>query len=142
MQKQTEKKEKIDENILKEILNEKIFFKDHIHGIYILFSNLYTESEFKLTRSTPFDLFRRLSQITNIKYEEEKIDLFLLQIDINKDGIINFENFLCFITTIIKLSYMNYIQKKVIIASKYHNFRLNKSCNYFFIFNFRHNYLY
>ena len=40
MQKPKEKKEKIDENILKEILNEKIFSKDHIHAIYILFSNL------------------------------------------------------------------------------------------------------
>ena len=112
MQKPKEKKEKIDENILKEILNEKIFSKDHIHAIYILFSNLCTESEFKLTRSTLFDLFRRLSLITNIKYEEEKIDLFHLQIDINKDGIITFEDFLRFITTIIKLSYHELYPKK------------------------------
>ena len=105
MQQITEKTEKQDENIIKEILKEKIFSKDHIHAIYILFANLCSETENKLTRSSLFDLFRRLSQITNMKYEEEKIDLFHLQIDINKDGIITFDDFSLFITTLIKLAY-------------------------------------
>ena len=105
MQQNQENSEKQDENIINEILKEKIFSKDHIQTLYILFSNLCTDTEFKLTRSSLFELFKRLSQITNMKYDEEKIDLFHLQIDINKDGIITFVDFLLFITTIIKLAY-------------------------------------
>ena len=112
MEKISEKKEKLDDNIIKEILKEKVFSIDHIHAIYILFSNLCTETEFKLTRSSLLEFFRRLSQITNMKYEEEKIDLFHLQIDINKDGIITFVDFVLFITTIIKLSYNELYPKK------------------------------
>ena len=69
MQQIAEKTEKPDENIIKEILKEKIFSIYHIHAIYILFANLCSETENKLTRSSLFDLFRRLSQITNMKYE-------------------------------------------------------------------------
>ena len=112
MQQISERKEKYDENIIKEILKEKIFSKDHIHAIYILFSNLCSEAEFKLTRSSLFELFHHLSQITNMKYDEEKIDLFHLQIDINKDGIITFDDFSLFITTIIKLAYNELYPKK------------------------------
>ena len=112
MQKIQEKKEKFDEDVIKEILKEKIFSIDHIHAIYILFANLCSENEIKLTRSSLFDLFRRISQITNMKYEEEKIDLFHLQIDINKDGIITFDDFSHFITTIIKLAYNELYPKK------------------------------
>ena len=112
MEQISEKKVKLDDSIIKEILKEKIFSLDHIHAIYILFSNLCTETEFKLTRSSLFEFFRRLSQITNMKYEEEKIDLFHLQIDINKDGIITFVDFVLFITTIIKLSYNELYPKK------------------------------
>ena len=103
---------KEDENIINEILKEKIFSLDHIRAIYILFSNLCAESELKLTRSSLLNFFNRLSQITNMKYDEEKIDLFHLQIDINKDGIITFGDFLLFITTIIKLSYNELYMKK------------------------------
>ena len=112
MQKIQEKKEKYDENVIKEILKEKIFSIDHIHSIYILFANLCSENQIKLTRSSLFDLFRRISQITNMKYEEEKIDLYHLQIDINKDGIITFDDFSHFITTIIKLAYNELYPKK------------------------------
>ena len=93
MQQSLDKNLNPDENIIKEILEEKIFSKDYIHAIYILFSNLCSETESKLTRSSLFDLFNHLSQIINVKYEEEKIDLFHLQIDINKDGIITFDDF-------------------------------------------------
>ena len=105
---------KDDENIINEILKEKIFSLDHVHAIYILFSNLCSERELKLTRSSLLDFFNRLSSITNMKYDEEKIDLFHLQIDVNKDGIITFGDFLLFITTIIKLSYNQlYIKKGI-----------------------------
>ena len=103
---------KDDENIINEILKEKIFSLDHVHAIYILFSNLCSERELKLTRSSLLDFFNRLSSITNMKYDEEKIDLFHLQIDVNKDGIITFGDFLLFITTIIKLSYNEIYMKK------------------------------
>ena len=63
---------KEDENIINEILKEKIFSLDHIRTIYILFSNLCAESELKLTRSSLLNFFNRLSQITNMKYDEEK----------------------------------------------------------------------
>ena len=112
MQQILESKEKSEEKIINEILKEKIFSLDHIHAIYILFSNLCSETEDKLTRSSLFELFRHLSQITNMKYEEENIDLFHLQIDINKDGIITFDDFLLFITTIIKLSFNELYPKK------------------------------
>ena len=103
---------KDDENIINQILEEKIFSLDHVHAIYILFSNLCSEKELKLTRSSLLDFFNRLSSITNMKYDEEKIDLFHLQIDVNKDGIITFGDFLLFITTIIKLSYNEIYMKK------------------------------
>ena len=103
---------KEDENIINQILKEKIFSLDHINAIYILFSNLCSEKEIKLTRSSLIDFFNRLSPITNMKYDEEKIDLFHLQIDINKDGIITFGDFLLFITTIMKLSYNELYMKK------------------------------
>ncbi len=94
------------------LIEEKIFSHNHIHIIYILFVNLCKENEYKLTRSILIDLFQKLSPITNIKYEEEKIDLFHLQIDIDKDGIIEFEDFLNFITTILKLTYNELYYKK------------------------------
>ena len=103
---------KPDDNIIKEILSEKIFSKDYIHAIYILFSNLCSETEFKLTRTSLFDLFNSLSQITNIKCEEEKIDLFHLQIDINRDGVITFDDFLLFITATLKLAFNELYPKK------------------------------
>ena len=103
---------KEDENIINQILKEKIFSLDHINAIYILFSNLCSEKEIKLTRSSLIDFFNRLSPITNMKYDEEKIDLFHLQIDVNKDGIITFGDFLLFITTIMKLSYNELYMKK------------------------------
>ena len=112
MQQSLDKNLNPDENIIKEILEEKIFSKDYIHAIYILFSNLCSETESKLTRSSLFDLFNHLSQITNVKYEEEKIDLFHLQIDINKDGIITFDDFLLFITASIKLAFNELYFKK------------------------------
>ena len=103
---------KPDDNIIKEILSEKIFSKDYIHAIYILFSNLCSETEFKLTRTSLFDLFNSLSQITNIKCEEEKIDLFHLQIDINRDGVITFDDFLLFITATLKLAFNELYPKR------------------------------
>ena len=98
-------KENFEEMQADKLMKEKIFSKSHIHTIYILFVNLCKENDYKLTRSVLFDLFRQLSQITNINYEEEKIDLLHLQIDIDKDGIINFDDFLLFISTLIKLTY-------------------------------------
>ena len=106
------KKEKLEQTQEDKLIEEKIFSHNHIHIIYILFSNLCKEEDYKLTRSILFDLFRHLSPITKINYEEEKIDLFHLQIDIDKDGIIEFEDFLCFITTILKLTYNELYYKK------------------------------
>ena len=104
--------ESSEENIIKAIIEEKIFSKNHIHSLYILFSNLCTENDFKLTRASLFDLFRQLYPITTVKYEEEKIDLYHLQIDINKDGVITFVDFLLFMYTVIKLTYNELYYKK------------------------------
>lgn len=105
-------KEKSEEMNADKLILEKIFSKSHIHTIYILFVNLCKQNDYKLTRAVLFDLFRQLSQITNIKYEEEKIDLLHLQIDIDKDGIINFDDFLLFITSLMKLTYNELYYKK------------------------------
>lgn len=105
-------KEKSEEMNADKLILEKIFSKSYIHTIYILFVNLCKENDYKLTRSVLFDLFRQLSQITNIKYEEEKIDLLHLQIDIDKDGIINFDDFLLFITSLMKLTYNELYYKR------------------------------
>ena len=105
-------KEKSEEMNADKLILEKIFSKSHIHTIYILFVNLCKENDYKLTRSVLFDLFRQLSQITNIKYDEEKIDLLHLQIDIDKDGIINFDDFLLFISSLMKLTYNELYYKK------------------------------
>ena len=105
-------KEKSEEMNADKLILEKIFSKSHIHTIYILFVNLCKENDYKLTRSVLFDLFRQLSLITNIKYEEEKIDLLHLQIDIDKDGIINFDDFLLFITSLMKLTYNELYYKR------------------------------
>ena len=90
---------------MKVILDEKILTYSHLHTIYILFANICKEKDYKITPSILFDVFRQLSLITNIKYEEYKIGIFHLQVDIDKDGIINFEDFVNFISTILKLTY-------------------------------------
>ena len=101
-----------DTKIQKFVENEKIFSKSHIHTIYILFVNICKENDYKLTPSILCDLFRQLTQITNIKYEEYKIGLFHLQMDNDRDGIINFQDFLFFITSIIKFTYNELYYKK------------------------------
>ena len=101
-----------DTKIQKLIEEEKIFSKSHIHIIYILFVNICKENDYKVTPSILCDLFRQLSLITNIKYEEYKIGLFHLQMDNDKDGIINFQDFLFFITSIIKFTYNELYYKK------------------------------
>mgnify|MGYP002527683969 FL=1 len=50
--------------------------------------------------------------MANVKYEEYRIGIFHLQIDIDKDGTVNFEDFLKFITTIIKFAYNEIYCKK------------------------------
>ena len=105
-------KEKIDEAKIKAVLDEKIFSRNHLHTIYILFVNLCKEYDYKLTPSILYDLFRQLSKMANVEYEEYKIGIFHLQIDIDKDGTVNFEDFLKFITTIIKFTYNEIYCKK------------------------------
>ena len=106
-------KEKLEEAKIQKLLdNEKIFSKSHIHTIYILFVNLCKENDYKLTPSILYDLFSKLSEITHIKYEEYKIGIFHLQMDNDKDGIINFQDFLFFITSIIKFTYNEIYYKK------------------------------
>ena len=105
-------KEKIDEAKIKAILDEKIFSRSYLHTIYILFVNLCKEYDYKLTPSILYDLFRQLSKMANVKYEEYRIGIFHLQIDIDKDGTVNFEDFLKFITTIIKFTYNEIYCKK------------------------------
>ena len=105
-------KEKIDEAKIKAVLDEKIFSRSYLHTIYILFVNLCKEYDYKLTPSILYDLFRQLSKMANVKYEEYRIGIFHLQIDIDKDGTVNFEDFLKFITTIIKFTYNEIYCKK------------------------------
>ena len=105
-------KEKIDEAKIKAVLDEKIFSRSYLHTIYILFVNLCKEYDYKLTPSILYDLFRQLSKMANVKYDEYKIGIFHLQIDIDKDGTVNFEDFLKFITTIIKFTYNEIYCKK------------------------------
>ena len=105
-------KEKFAAEKTKSIIDEKIFSRSHLHTIYILFVNICKENDYKLTPSILYDLFHQLSQITNIKYEEYKIGIFHLQIDIDKDGIVNFEDFFKFVTTIMKFTYNEIYYKK------------------------------
>ena len=105
-------KEEIDEKKIKAVLDEKIFSRSYLHAIYILFVNICKENDYKLIPSILYDLFRQLSKMANVKYEEYKIGIFHLQIDIDKDGTVNFEDFLKFITTILKFTYNEIYYKK------------------------------
>ena len=112
MQSKEEKIEIIDPIKIQKLLDEKIFTRSHLTTIYILFVNLCKETESKLTPSILFTLFKQLSQITNMKYEENKIGIFHLQLDVDKDGIINFHDFLSFITSFIKFTYNEIYTKR------------------------------
>ena len=91
------------ESIQDKLIKEKIFSHSHIHSIYILFCNLCKENDYNLTRADLNILFKQLFLSQNIPYNEDKIDLFYLQMDINKDCVVNFQDFLVFITKILKL---------------------------------------
>ena len=104
--------EKFDESKMKIIIDEKILNYSHLHTIYTLFTSLCKEKEYKITPSILFNIFRQLSIITNIKYEEYKIGIFHLQVDFDKDGIINFEDFVNFISTILRFTYNEIHYKK------------------------------
>ena len=103
---------KYEKEKMKIILEEKILTHSHLHTIYILFANICKEKDYKITPLVLFDVFRQLSLITKINYEEDKIGMFHLQVDIDKDGTVNFEDFVNFISTIIKLTYSDIHYKK------------------------------
>lgn len=112
MQSLKEKEEIFDPVKIQKILDEKIFTRSHLTTIYILFANLCEEKDYKITPSILFKLFSQLSEITNANYEENKIGIFHLQVDVDKDGIINFQDFLNFITTFIKFTYNEIYNKR------------------------------
>lgn len=53
--------------MIKLLEKEKIFYKSHIHIVYIIFIYLYKEYDYKIISLILYDLSEKLSKITNIK---------------------------------------------------------------------------
>ena len=107
-----EEKERFEKSRIKPFLDEKIFPHSYLYTIYNLFVNICKTKEYKITPQILFDLFYKISQTTNTKYEEHKIGIYYLQIDIDKDGIVSYYDFIKFITTLMKFTYNEIYYKK------------------------------
>ena len=128
---------------------------NHIELLYDLYINICPLNSFMISRK---DLIKFLSTIckeNNINIDEDRFDMIYINIDNDRDGIINFNDFITFISNILKIimglkgnSYINKIKNIISIEDKINFFSLikdifmnlignnNKDYNNFFYYNY------
>lgn len=85
------------------ILQEKIFTRDHIDEIYSIFVLLCDNKKYKLTPADFTNNLKKIAQSKQINVSEDLWNQYFLQIDYDKDGRIDFQDFLRYFIQNLKL---------------------------------------
>ena len=80
-----------------QILIENIISKDHLNDIYNLFVTLCGKNEYKIIPFNFIEIFNTISEKRNLNIDKEIWNKIFCQIDFDKDGVINFQDFLRYI---------------------------------------------
>ena len=86
-------------NFEENLLQTKKYSQSHINIIYSMFVTLCDPNKESIYRSEFIIPFSEMSNLNNLKINEEFFDNYHIQIDYDKDGAINFQDFLRFIIT-------------------------------------------
>ena len=104
-------------NFEENLLQTKKYSQSHINLIYSMFVSLCNPDKESIYRSEFIIPFSEMSNQNNLKINEEFFDNYHIQIDYDKDGAINFQDFLRFIITHLNMMSRNLKFENIIINS-------------------------
>ena len=97
--------------IEEKIIQENLLAREHIDEIYHLFVNLCDDERFKLIPLNLIQIFDNISLKKGLSLDKEIWNQIFFEIDYDKDGSINFQDFLRFIYNYLKLIFGDICEK-------------------------------
>ena len=137
------------------LLEDYLLSFNHIELLYDLYINICPLNSFTITRKDLTNFLTTICKENEIIIDEDKFDIIYINIDNDRDGIINFNDFITFISNILKIimglngnNHLNKIKNIISIEDKINFFSLikdifmnlignnNKDYNNFFYYNY------